>query len=390
MSELSGYFDHNATTPLCEAAREAWLRAQSEAWQNPSSLYRSAGRVRRLLEDAREEMAGLLDCDPARIVFTSGATEGNNAVLRSVASVHGAVAISPVEHPAVTEPAFQSFGSERVCVLTADAHGRVDPSQVDELPEEVSLVSVMAANNETGVVQPWHELAVRCAGRGLAFHCDAAQWVGKRPLHGLCDCAWVTLSAHKFGGPKGVAALLVPEDQSLPLRLQSGGPQEFGHRGGTEDYAGISAMLAALKARQAWLEKSGALDSAASLRDAFELRLLASAPGIVVVGADAPRLELTSMVIMPEHSNLKWVTRLGERGLCVSTGSACSSGKGNPSPVLQAMGLDFDAMGRVLRFSAGPETTAEDWESLLIGIVEVRDQLASGSTGRPQLDLGRL
>lgn len=390
MPRPDGYFDHNATTPLSDAAREAWLKTQEEAWENPSSLYRSAGRVRRLLEDAREELAAMLDVDPTRVVFTSGATEGNNAVFRVAAPRPGIAGISPVEHPSVREPAYASFGSSRVHEIPVDENGVVDPAALDDLPEDAAIVSVMAANNETGVVQPWQVIAGRCAERGIACHCDAAQWVGKRPLDGLSECAWITISAHKFGGPKGTGVLVIPADQTLPLRFQTGGPQESGHRAGTEDYAGIAAMLAALRERQVWVDDSTARAIAAKQRDAFETKLIAQIPGIEVVGRSAERLETTSMAVMPEHSNVKWVTRLGERGLCVSTGSACSSGKSNPSPVLQAMNLDYDAMGRVLRFSAGPKTDATAWEALLDGLGDVWNALQSSASDRPKVDLGGL
>ncbi|HUF64252.1 MAG TPA: cysteine desulfurase family protein [Verrucomicrobiales bacterium] len=394
MSVSFAYFDHHATTPLCLEAREAWLRAHSEAWMNPSSLYPSAGRSRRLLEEAREECAELLGCEPARIVFTSGATEGNNAVLRWAASRGGRAVLSAVEHPAVREPAWQFFGDGGVCELPVDEKGVVLAdvlrAELETPGTKPAVVSVMAANNETGVLQAWRETAARCAEHGVPYHCDAAQWIGKRPAAGLAECAWVTLSAHKFGGPKGVGVLIIPAGTFSPLRLRAGGPQESGHRAGTEDYPGVAAMAAALAARAGWAADEQARAKASAWRDAFESRLMKHLPGTQVVGSGALRSETVSMVIVPRHPQLKWVTRLGERGFCVSTGSACSSGKGNPSPVLQAMGIDAEAMGRALRFSAGPETVEADWEGLLEALLDVWEVLESGVRDRPKVDLSRL
>ncbi|MEZ5299318.1 MAG: cysteine desulfurase family protein [Verrucomicrobiales bacterium] len=381
------YFDHNATTPLPVAAREAWLDAQDRFWFNPSSLYREAGVAKRRLEDAREAIADLCGCEPARVVFTGGATEANNAVLRRAAAATGSrkLAISAVEHPSVREPA-RAFAGDRLTEIPVDGHGVLDLDALGEALArgEIGFASLVAANNETGVLQPWREAAALCRERGVPFHSDAAQWIGKMPPGAIGDCDWVTASAHKFGGPKGIGFLLIPSGTAQPLGIQRGGPQEGGHRAGTEDLPGIAAMVAALNDRQ--LPGS----AAAADRDRFEAALLTALPGTKIVVGTAPRLANTSMAIMPRHSNLKWVTRLGERGFPVSTGSACSSGKENPSHVMAAMGLTFAEMGRVLRFSAGPATTRHAWDALLAAIHDVWQTLESGESARPKLDLGQL
>ena len=230
----------------------------------------------------------------------------------------------------------------------------------------------MAANNETGEIFPWREISMMCRERGITFHTDAAQWIGKMPIDGLGECGFVTGSAHKFGGGKGVGFVLLPEGEE-GFHGAVGGPQENGFRGGTENLPGIAAMVAALKT-----DRSGTPDG----RDLFESRLVANAIvanaiGARIIGSDSPRLWNTSMFLLPHSRNLKWLTRLSARGFSVSTGSACSAGQGNPSRVMAAAGLDFDEMGRVIRASGGWETTPEDWSGLAHAIAEVDEELRS-------------
>lgn len=362
-ADASGvYFDHNATTPLCRAAREAWLRASDECWQNPSSLYRSAGRTAIFLNDVREELAEMFDCDAGRVVFTSGATEANHALFAWLAEKRaGRVAISAVEHPSVREPAMRFFGDG--CVeLPVDGNGVV------MMPEDkdVALVSVMAACNETGTIQPWEDVAEWCRSHGVMFHTDATQWIGKVPPGGLAKCDFVTGSAHKFGGPKGVGFLIVDSEESA-FRAQSGGRQEFGMRAGTENYPAVAAMMAALREVDG---KSGD----GSFRDDFEKGIVARIKGTRVIGRDGERLWNTSMLIMPEHEHVKWLTRLDRKGFQISTGSACSTGNDGPSHVLQAIGgFDFTEMKRALRISSGWETTGEEWSALLEAFCDCED-----------------
>lgn len=236
------YFDHNATTPLAPAAREAWLKAADEKWMNPSSPYRHAAAVRVRLEAAREALAARFGTDGDRLVFTSGATESNNAVFAHVArcSPDGKVAVCATEHPSVVEAAEFHF-DDRVVWLPVDPEGVVDLAALEEeiASGNLVLVSVMAANNETGVIQPWAEIASLCKNAEIAYHCDASQWVGKMPLEGLSGCSYVSGCGHKFGGPKGVGFLLVSSCDD-PCLLQMGGSQESGRRGGTEDVPGCS------------------------------------------------------------------------------------------------------------------------------------------------------
>jgi cysteine desulfurase len=346
---VNGYFDHNATTPLSPAAREAYLEASGRHWHNPSGLYREAAAARRALEDAREELAAILSIGSKRIVFNSGATEGANAILRHFDGKK--IAISAIEHPCISEAAAGATTFN------------------DGIPSGVELVVQMAANNEQGALQPWRETLTLCQERGTPFFCDASQWLGKLPPNGLGACDYLIATAHKFGGPKGSGFLVIPEGSEL--KSQRGGPQENDHRGGTEDYPAVAAMLAALKESE---------PGDASGRDAFEAAVLDALPGTRVVAADTERLWNTSLLILPAHKNLKWLTRLGARGISVSTGSACSAGKDNPSRVLLAMGYDYDQMSRALRFSSGHVTSTEDWLGAAASLTEIHAELGSGQS----------
>ncbi len=368
---MNGYFDHNATTPMFQETRGHYARLLTEIWHNPSSLYPEAAKAKEELEHSREWLADFLGIDePARVIFTSGATESNNAVLAHAARQSGdqPVIISTIEHPSILAPSHRFF-PDRVILSPVNEVGEVDLDRFAENLEthQPCLVSVMMANNETGVIQPWEPIRDLCRAWNVPFHADATQWFGKLPSGNLGSCDWLTGSAHKFGGPKGIGFLIVPERCEFLLGAQTGGPQEQGLRGGTENVPAISAMIAALQ----WIEREFRDGSEqAKDRGAFERQLLSALPDLRLVGENASRLWNTSMVIVPKHQNLKWLTRLADLGFQVSTGSACSSGKGNPSHVMEAMGLDFAEMGRVLRISGGWETTTADWEALGEGLLK--------------------
>lgn len=352
------YFDHNATTPLCEAAKAAWISASEAHWLNPSSPYRSAAAVKVRYEAARESLAQRFDVSPERVIFTSGATESNNAVIRYWArslSSDTCVGINPTEHPSVIEAANRLLGS-RVVWLPLSKGGVVDMDTLRGRIESGTLaaVSVMAANNETGVIQPWQAIANLCAEAQIPYHCDAAQWVGKLPVEGLSACAYVTACGHKFGGPKGVGFMLLPEGV-VNFRLLDGGEQEAAHRAGTEDVAGVFAMSAALENSRPGKSES---------RDAFIEQIIQAIPGVALIGAGTDRLWNTVSMSMPRYQSVRWIRALEKAGFLLSAGSACSTGKTSVSEVLLAMGVDAEIAGRVLRISAGVETTAEDWQAL--------------------------
>ncbi len=376
------FFDHNATTPLATVARDTWLRAQDEAWQNPSSAYRAGTQVKIRLDAAREKFAILLGDEAERYVFTSGATEGANLVLAHWARTlpeDSLIGLNPTEHPCVLAPALALFGS-RVRWLSLDAAGVVDlaslqrDNQLGYGAGRIAAVVVMAANNVTGVLQPWAQMAELCQRSGVAYLCDASQWLGKLPSGGIGGEGFVIASAHKFGGPKGVGLLKLAK-QSEGLRGQLGGGQERGHRGGTEDFPAIAAMGAALA--EAEQKKVFLETDRLRWRDDFERDLTLAIPGARVVAGGADRLWNTVALIMPFGANTRWVTRLDKRGVQISTGSACASGKSGPSSVLSALGFDVESAQRGVRVSAGWATSEQDWRELLGAFtavaVEVRE-----------------
>jgi len=384
------YFDHNATSPLCETAKEAWLDVIARYPGNPSSPHRLGARADAALSQARQKLAAWLGCEPAEIVWTAGATEANNTVLHHVAqTARGEAWISAIEHPCVMESARRHFPKRhRLIPVTPD--GVLDLAWLERSLKESlpALVAVMAANNETGVLQPWREAMTLCHDFGVPFFCDAAQWIGKLPASGLGKADFVSGCAHKFGGPQGVGFLKCAQNLR-PLLL--GGPQEDGRRAGTENVAGILSMIAALELREDALKTSAAAERV-TWRTKFEEALLRELPGTEIMGsfvpsvlsppataqAAAPRLWNTVSAIMPEMPDCRqrWVVKLDSLGFAVSTGSACASGKEQTSHVLAAMGISAAAASRALRFSSGWETTRSDWQSLLDGLRRAHAALA--------------
>jgi cysteine desulfurase len=316
-------------------------------------------RAEKALEDARERLASILGVGAERIVLTSGATEANNMAIAPAKRVW----LSSVEHPCVVEAS-----AGKATVIPVDAAGVVDPGWIENhlARERPDLIAVMAANNETGVIQPWPAIAELCQRHEVPFLCDAAQWVGKMPAAGLAAATLVSGCAHKFGGPAGVGFLVCARDFPPLLR---GGPQEEGRRAGTENVAGILAMVAALEERADAIA-TGELNSRRAWRDKFEAGLRESVPEIGILGSGAERLWNTTAVLMPETPDCRrrWVVLMDKLGFAVSTGSACASGKEKPSHVLTAMGTPPDAAGRALRFSAGWDTTEANWAALLQGV----------------------
>ena len=382
------YFDYNATAPLCPAAREAWLEASDRYWQNPSSPYGSAARTKVYLDQAREDLGQLFNCSPDLLIFNSGATEGNNSIFayfRRLYPDSGNVIVSAVEHPSVIEAARYWF-PERCIVLPVNDVGTVDLKVLETLlkAEDVVLVSVMAANNETGILQPWSEILQHCKEKGIPFHCDASQWLGKLSIKGLGNCDFLTGCGHKFSSPKGVGFLKISSDYN-GFKAFSGGEQENGHRAGTEDYAGIASMLAALKIRETGLAEDTQIWMES--RDHFENTIKEKIPHTTIVGHTTPRLWNTASLILPAHENLRWIRLLDKRGFTLSTGSACATGKEGPSHVMAAMGYTPEAMQRFVRVSGGWETQPEDWEALANAFSEVWETLnaSTDTLGKSQI-----
>ena len=367
------YFDHNATHPISETARRVWLEAAEKLPANPSSPHRLGQRVEAALQNARQRLAAILGCGAESIVFTSGATESANTVLAPFDDVLA----SAIEHPCVLESlTFRAgkiptavSGEEFARVLPSAATGVIEPPHFPEkgaVGRKPQLVALMAANNETGVLQPWRETLAACSANGVPMFCDAAQWIGRLPAAGLGECDFVSGCAHKLGGPQGVGFLKCPANFPPLLR---GGPQEDGRRAGTENVAGVLAMVAALEECEAAI-RNGALRERLEWRAEFESDLGAALPAVRVLGAGVERLWNTVSVIMPGTPDCRrrWVVVMDRLGFAVSTGSACASGKEKPSHVLTAMGVAPEDAGRALRFSAGWGTTRDNWRALLEGV----------------------
>lgn len=372
------YFDFNATAPVMREAREAWLHVTEKIDGNPSSMHQAGTRASLALAEAREKLAALLGCHPLDIVWTSGATEANNTVMHHFAGKlppTGQVWVSAIEHPCIDDSSRHYFG-KRVRHIPVTREGVVD---LEWLTTELAdtrpgLVSVMTANNETGVIQPWREILAICQAYEVPFFTDAVQFIGKMPAQGLGDCDYVTGAAHKFGGPRGVGFLKIPHrSQVTPLLL--GGKQEGGRRAGTENVATIAALVAALEVREKQMARSEHL-LRKLWRDNFESQLLRALPGTIILGQHQPRLWNTVSALMPEGDRKsQWVLRLDKAGFAVSTGSACTTGKEEPSHVLSAMGYKAAHAQRAVRFSAGWETGEPEWDALLKAVIKVHGEM---------------
>jgi cysteine desulfurase len=347
------YLDNNATTPLLPAVAEAMRPFLSDVYGNPASSHAAGRRARRALEDARERTAALLGAGPDEVVFTSGATEANNLALFGLAGEPPAhLLASPVEHPSVLEPLRHlAAGGFTLDLLRVDARGVVPLEALREaLRPETRLVAVMLANHETGAVQPVRNL-VEVVGDKIVFHCDAVQAAGKMPVdfHAL-GIDTLSISAHKFHGPKGVGALLVRRGVKLTPRA-FGGHQQRGLRPGTESVAlavglatALDMALRELQERQTRVER---------LRERFLSQLRADA-GPIVVNSPADGLPHALNVSFPPLKADLLLMSLDLAGVACSTGSACSSGSLLPSPVLRAMGVAEEVLHSAMRFSLSP------------------------------------
>ena len=352
------YLDHNSTTPLLPAAADAMQPFWTETFGNPASAHQVGRRARRALEHARESVAALLDAGPDEVVFTSGATEANNlAVFGLVRATPGCIVTSDIEHPSVAAPIaeLQKRGFA-VSNLVVDSEGVVRGDSLDSMSgEPVQLVCVMLANNETGAIQPVRELVERlqhfptAAGRVPAFHCDAVQAVGKIPVSfRRLAVTTLSLSAHKFNGPRGVGALVIKKGASLRPLLW-GGHQQHGLRPGTEPVALAVGLARALEHAHAEMASRSA--KVEGLRQRFLELLQASSTPMVLNGPAAGGLANTVNVSFPGCDAATLLMKLDLAGVACSTGSACSSGSLLPSPVLAAMGCPPDVLRSAMRFS---------------------------------------
>jgi cysteine desulfurase len=350
------YLDNNATTQLDPAVIEEMLPFLTRDYGNPSSGYGFAATARKAINLARERLAALLGCEPTEIIFTSGGTESDNAATNSALHFEPRgkrVVTSAVEHSAVLRPC-QDL-AKRGCDVTflgVDKHGNLDLGQLEAaIRSETALVSIMWANNETGVVFPVEQIAEICRGKGVMFHTDAVQATGKIPMR-LRDTAinFLSLSAHKFHGPKGVGALYVNR-QTRFSPLVAGGGQENGRRGGTENVASIVGLGKAAELALKYLAEGKC--NILSMRDRFEKSVLETVGGASVNGANASRLPNTSSLSFEGIESSAALLLLDRQGICCSAGSACRTGSQEASHVLRAMNPTADGARRSLRFSFG-------------------------------------
>jgi cysteine desulfurase len=370
------YLDHNATTAPTPEVVEAVTHALSQVWANASSSHPMGQLARQALAQARAQVARFLGCKPAEVVFTSGATEANHIALRGALARDAAagkprshLVLSRAEHAGVRKFAATLAGQHDVSWIGLRPDGTLDLAAARALltagTTPISLVSVMAANNETGVLMPIAELAELVHAQGALLHVDATQLVGKLPFDFATSGAdLVSVSAHKFHGPKGVGALLVRQGLSWPALMP--GSQERGRRGGTENLPGIVGFgVAAEQLSQDTEAWQASIKAQAALRDRLEAGLQTALPGTVVFGTNAPRLPNTSYLRFGGvHADVV-LTRLERLGVMASSGAACSAGGNEPSPVLLAMGVAPEEALCAVRLTLGSQTRADEIDSVL-------------------------
>ena len=382
------YLDHNSTTPLAPEAAKAILDCYRNAWGNPASSHEVGRRARRVLEEAREGIGRLLGADLSgvqgdRVVFTSGGTEANNLAVFGLAGERpGHGVISAIEHPSVSGPAEQlNRRGWRIDRLPVTSQGIVRVELLAELLRpDTRFVSLMLANNETGVLQPIAQAARICYTAGVPLHVDAAQAVGKIPVGFRALGAGVlTAAAHKFNGPLGVGVLICRPNVKLDPVL-FGGFQQQGLRPGTESVPLAVGMHVALQSGHQAREPLGR--QLGELRDSLEQVILGGLPDVVVNGGDAPRVPQTSnLSFLGLDRQALWMA-LDVAGVACSTGSACASGSQEPSPVLGAMGLAKGVVASALRFSIGSTTTADEVAEAARRIVKIAKQLRQQKSPR--------
>lgn len=358
------YLDHNATTPVLPEVVEAMLPWLRENWGNPSSIHAPGRLARRAIEEARGKIAAHVDAEPDQVVFTSSATEANNAALHSAVfrqpdKRH--VITSVVEHSAVLAYCdyLEAHHGVEVTRLPVDYDGMLDPDELREaIRAETAVVSLMWANNETGVIWPIAEFAAICLESGVPLHTDSVQAVGKIPVSFRdTSVEFLTLSGHKFGAPKGIGSLIVRNPDSF-LPLHYGGKQEGALRGGTENVPHIVALgkaaeIAASRDRATWR-------NVADLRNRFERTLIEEIRDSQIHASKSRRLPNTSCIHLPGLDGDSTVTYLDQQGICVSSGSACLESAITPSHVLQAMTGSYEMADDSIRVSLGLDTTEED------------------------------
>ncbi|MGD2174569.1 MAG: cysteine desulfurase NifS [Candidatus Brocadiaceae bacterium] len=372
------YMDHSATTPTRREVIDAMVPYFGEEYGNPSSVHSAGQRTREVVEEARRSIALQLGASPDEIVFTSGGTESDNLAIGGVAAAggpEGHVITSAVEHKAVLKACevLEKRG-HAITRLPVDEYGRVDPADLrDALRPDTVLVSIMTANNEVGTIQPVAELAAVAAEVSVPFHTDAVQAVGKIPVDvDALGVDLLSLSAHKFYGPKGVGALYVRAGTRIEP-MQVGGHHEGGRRAGTENVPGIVGMAEAL--RLACAEMSDEAQRLRALRDHLQEGLMEAVEDVRLNGHPTERLPHLLNLSFTNVEGESMLLSLDAVGVCVSTGSACTSGTLDPSHVLIAMGIPPEVAHGSLRFSLGRQNTREQVEYVLQKLPPIVERL---------------
>ncbi len=384
------YLDHNATTPVDPSVADAVTRALRDTFGNASSVHYFGQQAKAALDEARSAVASLVGGDASEVVFCAGGTEADNLAIRGVAEAAEAggrrhLVASAIEHEAVLNT-FKALARRgwTTTIVPVDRRGVVSPGQVVEvLTERTALVSIMHANNEVGTIQPIAELARLAHERGALFHTDAVQSAGKIPVDvRALGVDLLSVSGHKFYGPKGIGALWVRRGARL-VPVMTGGGQERNRRAGTENVPGMVGLgVAATLARQR-LAEEGRRQTA--LRDRLEAGIVAAVPRTHVNGKDADRVPNTTNISFEGVEAESLLIALDLEGIAVSTGSACSSGTLEPSHVLAAMGCSFERSQGSLRFSLGVGTTEQDIDRVIgvvPGVVEKLRGLRKGASSR--------
>jgi cysteine desulfurase len=360
------YLDYNAEAPIKPAVRDAMRDAMAEVG-NPSSVHGYGRQARRAMEQARERVAALAAAEPGDVIFTSSGTEANNLALKGAG--RDRLLISAIEHDSVRGPA------PHATILAVDGDGILDLDALEATlaeDETPALVSVMLANNETGVIQPVAEAARIAHAHGALLHCDAVQAPGRLAIDRVrLGADLLSLSAHKMGGPQGVGALILGDGLAIAAQL-AGGRQETGRRAGSENMAGIVGFGVAAALAE---EDLADVPRIANLRDRLETEICAL--GGALIGNRVPRLCNTACIAMPTMPSETQVIAFDLAGVAVSAGSACSSGKVGPSHVLEAMGLDRGLASRAVRISLGWRTSVGD----VVRVIDVWSDLRSQGSG---------
>lgn len=361
------YFDYNATTPLDPGVREAMLPFLGDIWGNPSSVHQIGRRARALLDDARNRVATVLGAKPSEVVFTSGGTESNNLAIfgsaRHLRAKGRHLITSTIEHHAVLQ-CFQYLERHEgftVTYLPVDAVGQVSVSAVERaLRPDTTLVSVMAANNELGTLQPVAEIGALCRARGVVFHTDAVQVFGKLPFTGIgqFNANLVSICAHKFHGPKGAGALYI-RSPLLPDPIVFGGAHENERRAGTEN---LPAIIGFTEATERFLRSPVFPPERMWSLTRRLHELIAPLPGVTIRGSQADRLPNTMALSVTGCDSIVLMAGLDLKNICASSGSACSAGSLEPSHVLLALGVADAEANSLIRFSLGRDSTAAEVE----------------------------